>query len=57
MDMGYSMSSAELRKIRKPIIERRRRERINRCLDQIKSLVLKALNQDVSGLPSSLFIG
>ena len=53
MDMGYvqgSMSSAELRKIRKPIIERRRRERINRCLDQIKSLVLKALNQDVSYL-------
>ncbi|ELT98466.1 hypothetical protein CAPTEDRAFT_225285 [Capitella teleta] len=49
MDMAYSngsVSSAELRKIRKPIIERRRRERINRCLDQIKSLVLKALNQD-----------
>lgn len=34
--------------IKKPLIERRRRERINDCLNQLKSLVLEASNKDVS---------
>jgi len=33
--------------IKKPLIERRRRERINECLGQLKSLVLEATNKDV----------
>ena len=34
--------------IKKPIIERRRRDRINESLNQLKTLVLDALNKDVS---------
>jgi len=33
--------------IKKPLIERRRRERINECLGQLKALVLEAANKDV----------
>ena len=36
--------------IKKPLIERRRRERINECLNQLKQLVLEATNKDVSKL-------
>lgn len=43
-----SSSSAQLRKIKKPLIERRRRERINECLGQLKALVLEATNKDES---------
>jgi len=41
-------SNAQLRKIKKPLIERRRRERINECLVQLKTLVLEAMNKDES---------
>jgi len=34
--------------IKKPLIERRRRERINDSLNQLKNLVLQATNKDVS---------
>jgi len=34
--------------IKKPLIERRRRERINDSLNQLKNLVLEATNKDVS---------
>jgi hypothetical protein len=34
--------------IKKPIIEKRRRERINDSLNQLKSLVLDAMQKDVS---------
>jgi len=34
--------------IKKPLIERRRRERINECLGQLKALVLEANYKDVS---------
>jgi Helix-loop-helix DNA-binding domain len=34
--------------IKKPLIEKRRRERINECLVQLKALVLEAMNKDVS---------
>jgi len=37
-------------KIKKPLIERRRRERINDSLNQLKNLVLEATNKDVSPL-------
>jgi len=37
-----------LLQIKKPLIERRRRERINECLGQLKALVLEATNKDVS---------
>ena len=37
-----------LLQIKKPIIERRRRDRINESLNQLKALVLEALNKDVS---------
>lgn len=43
-----SLSNAQLRKIKKPLIERRRRERINECLCQLKSLVLEAMDRDES---------
>ena len=33
----------------KPLMEKRRRERINSSLEQLKQLVLEALNRDVSG--------
>jgi len=33
--------------IKKPIIEKRRRERINDCLNQLKALVLEATQKDV----------
>jgi len=33
--------------IKKPLIERRRRERINDSLNQLKNLVLEATNKDV----------
>lgn len=42
------ISSAQLRKIRKPLIERKRRERINESLNQLKTLVLEALKKDES---------
>lgn len=45
---GASSSNAQLRKIKKPLIERRRRERINECLGQLKALVLEATKKDES---------
>ncbi|KAJ8980417.1 hypothetical protein NQ317_018809, partial [Molorchus minor] len=41
-----TMSKAELRKTHKPIMEKRRRARINQCLNEIKSLILEAMNKD-----------
>ncbi|KAJ3621936.1 hypothetical protein MTP99_002479 [Tenebrio molitor] len=41
-----TMSKAELRKTHKPIMEKRRRARINHCLNEIKSLILEAMNKD-----------
>lgn len=43
-----NMSKAELRKTHKPIMEKRRRARINHCLNEIKTLILEAMNKDVS---------
>lgn len=34
--------------LRKPLIERKRRERINNCLDQLKETVVGAFHLDVS---------
>ena len=33
---------------KKPLMEKRRRQRINNCLQQLKSLVLQAMKKDVS---------
>ncbi|CAG9772985.1 unnamed protein product [Ceutorhynchus assimilis] len=41
-----TMSKAELRKTHKPIMEKRRRARINNCLNEIKNLILEAMNKD-----------
>ncbi|XP_050293731.1 protein deadpan-like [Anthonomus grandis grandis] len=41
-----NMSKAELRKTHKPIMEKRRRARINNCLNEIKNLILEAMNKD-----------
>ncbi|XP_018575066.1 protein deadpan-like [Anoplophora glabripennis] len=41
-----NMSKAELRKTHKPIMEKRRRARINHCLNEIKTLILEAMNKD-----------
>jgi hypothetical protein len=38
----------------KPIMEKRRRARINHCLNEIKSLILEAMNKDVSILVTLL---
>ncbi|KAI5711116.1 hypothetical protein M8J76_002116 [Diaphorina citri] len=40
------MSKAELRKSNKPIMEKRRRARINNCLNELKSLILEAMRKD-----------
>nr|XP_057936261.1 hairy-related 8.2 [Doryrhamphus excisus] len=40
----------EERKLRKPLIERKRRERINNCLDQLKETVIRAFRLDQSKL-------
>lgn len=37
-----------LLQLRKPLIERKRRERINTCLDQLKETVIGAFRLDVS---------
>ncbi|EFA09422.1 protein deadpan [Tribolium castaneum] len=43
---SVTMSKAELRKTHKPIMEKRRRARINHCLNEIKTLILEAMNKD-----------
>ncbi|XP_035856988.1 hairy-related 8.2 isoform X2 [Sander lucioperca] len=43
-------SAKEDRKLRKPLIERKRRERINNCLDQLKETVIGAFRIDQSKL-------
>lgn len=37
-----------LKRSNKPLMERRRRERINRCLDDLKSLILQAADKDAA---------
>ncbi|CAN9511195.1 unnamed protein product [Ophioblennius macclurei] len=52
--MGHNLekhhSAKEERKLRKPLIERKRRERINNCLDQLKETVIGAFRLDQSKL-------
>ncbi|NXX94630.1 HES6 protein, partial [Centropus bengalensis] len=43
-------STKEERKLRKPLIERKRRERINNCLDQLKETVVGVFHLDQSKL-------
>ncbi|XP_018942476.1 hairy-related 8.2 [Cyprinus carpio] len=43
-------SAKEERKLRKPLIERKRRERINHCLDQLREMVVGAFRLDQSKL-------
>uniref|UniRef100_UPI003590026C transcription factor HES-4-like isoform X1 n=2 Tax=Myxine glutinosa TaxID=7769 RepID=UPI003590026C len=45
---GKVKTSMELRKTSKPIMEKRRRARINDSLNQLKALMLDALNKDTS---------
>ncbi|GAB6025818.1 hypothetical protein CHUAL_011795 [Chamberlinius hualienensis] len=48
-----SMRSTEYRKVIKPLLERRRRARINNCLDELKALILETTdteNADASKL-------
>lgn len=40
------MTKAELRRSNKPIMEKRRRARINHCLNELKSLILEAMKKD-----------
>ncbi|XP_029026808.1 hairy-related 8.2 [Betta splendens] len=48
--VGKHPSAKEERKLRKPLIERKRRERINNCLDQLKETVIGAFRLDQSKL-------
>nr|XP_006012251.1 PREDICTED: transcription cofactor HES-6-like [Latimeria chalumnae] len=48
--VGKFSSAKEERKLRKPLIERKRRERINNCLDQLKETVVGAFRLDQSKL-------
>lgn len=41
-------SASEHRRATKPIMEKRRRARINNSLNELKNLILEALNKDVS---------
>ncbi|XP_072266478.1 transcription cofactor HES-6-like [Pyxicephalus adspersus] len=43
-------SAKQERKLRKPLIERKRRERINSCLEQLKETVIRAFHLDQSKL-------
>ncbi|KAM9500796.1 hairy-related 8a isoform 1-T1 [Clarias gariepinus] len=45
-----SFSAKEERKLRKPLIEKRRRERINSSLEQLKGIMVDAYNLDQSKL-------
>uniref|UniRef100_A0A3Q3LZD9 Hairy-related 8.2 n=1 Tax=Mastacembelus armatus TaxID=205130 RepID=A0A3Q3LZD9_9TELE len=47
---GKHPSAKEERKLRKPLIERKRRERINNCLDQLKETVIGAFRLDQNKL-------
>ncbi|XP_042343298.1 hairy-related 8.2 [Plectropomus leopardus] len=49
-NVGKHPSAKEERKLRKPLIERKRRERINNCLDQLKETVIGAFRLDQSKL-------
>ncbi|KAK9520504.1 hypothetical protein VZT92_020386 [Zoarces viviparus] len=49
-NVGKHPSAKEERKMRKPLIERKRRERINSCLDQLKETVIGAFRLDQSKL-------
>ncbi|XP_053567447.1 enhancer of split m7 protein-like [Bombina bombina] len=44
------INAKEERKLRKPLIERKRRERINFCLEQLKETVIRAFQLDQSKL-------
>lgn len=44
----------QYRKIMKPMLERKRRARINRCLDELKDLITGAL-QNVSQIKKIIF--
>lgn len=46
--LGFFFSLSQMRK---PLIERKRRERINHCLDQLKETVIDAFRLDVSTQP------
>ncbi|XP_062987579.1 transcription cofactor HES-6-like [Elgaria multicarinata webbii] len=48
--MQKPSNTKEERKLRKPLIERKRRERINNCLDQLKETVVGAFQLDQSKL-------
>ncbi|KAG7319400.1 hypothetical protein KOW79_016543 [Hemibagrus wyckioides] len=43
-------SSRDERKLRKPLIERKRRERINQCLEQLREMVVEVFGLDHSKL-------
>ncbi|KAK5868271.1 hypothetical protein PBY51_009301 [Eleginops maclovinus] len=49
-NVGRHPSAKEERKMRKPLIERKRRERINNCLDQLKETVIGVFRLDQSKL-------
>ncbi|XP_059622748.1 protein deadpan [Phlebotomus argentipes] len=40
------MTKAEMRKSNKPIMEKKRRARINNCLNELKTLILEAMKKD-----------
>lgn len=46
--MEAKAAAAERRRTNKPIMEKKRRQRINDCLNQLKNLVLEGLKKDVS---------
>ncbi|XP_045772383.1 uncharacterized protein LOC123872257 [Maniola jurtina] len=43
---GQRLSKAELRKTNKPIMEKKRRARINNCLNELKDLLMDATDKD-----------
>ena len=46
--VNQQSSAFKIRKANKPLMEKKRRERINRCLTELKSLVLEATRKSVS---------
>lgn len=48
--------TAKYKKITKPLLERKRRARINRCLDELKDLMVGALEVSYYGMNNSYII-
>ncbi|XP_034489802.1 enhancer of split mgamma protein [Drosophila innubila] len=50
LHLGAVSRSYRYRKVMKPLLERKRRARINKCLDELKQLIMEVVQLDVETL-------